>query len=680
MKEQPKPAMPVEQCRIVIEGVTPSVDNGRYAVKTIAGDEIKIGADIFKYGHDKLRAVVVFRPVTRTAPVSQTYCRQTPSLSGVAWRESSLTEDVNDRWLGSIVCDAVGDWVFTICAWTDVFASWRDELRKKTDADTDVNADISSELLEGASIIEQTRARIPAGSADDAREIESFVKKIRGEGDRAGKVSAALDERLAELMARHDPRSDATLFPLEMPLWADREKARFGSWYEIFVRSQGTDPNSITTFQEAEKRLPYIASLGFDVLYLTPIHPIGRAFRRGPNNTDIAGPQDPGSCWAIGNSAGGHTAIHPELGTLADFDSYLAAAKRLGMELALDFAVQCSPDHPWVKEHPDWFKHRPDGSIKYAENPPKKYKDIYPIDFDTKDRDGLYKELLDVALFWINRGVKILRVDNPHTKPSSFWEWFIFSIHREHPDVLFLAEAFTRPKRMERLAKIGFTQSYTYFTWRNSRDELESYARELFCTDVRHYLRPNFFANTPDILHSFLQEGGRPAFVIRLVLAAAMSPTYGIYNGFELCENRPLKAGSEEYLDSEKYQIKAWDLERPGNIRNAVARINAIRKENQALRFPDNIAILESTCPHIIAFAKVLPENDNRLIVIVNLDPHNTREGTVGVPESIAGNINYSAYAVRDLLSDEQYLWHGYWNYVRLDPQSRPAHVLRIER
>ncbi len=674
MKENPKLAMPTEQCRIVIEGVTPSVDHGRYAAKTVAGDEIKIGADIFKDGHEKLRAVVLFRSVKLTQPVSKTCCREIPSPSGSAWREAPLTEDVNDRWLGSITCDACGDWVFTICAWTDVFASWRDELRKKAEA----NADVSSELLEGAAIMEQTLRGMQTSSADTSG-IAAYAEKIGGNGDRAERIAAALDERLAVLMARHDPRADATLFPLELPLWADRAAARFGSWYEIFVRSQGTDPKAVTTFREAEKRLPYIASLGFDVLYLTPIHPIGLAFRRGPNNTDMAGPNDPGSCWAIGGSAGGHTAIHPELGTLADFDHYLIAAKRLGIELALDFAVQCSPDHPWVKQHPDWFKHRPDGSIKYAENPPKKYKDIYPIDFDTKDRDGLYKELLNVALFWIQRGVKILRVDNPHTKPCGFWEWFIFTIHREHPDVLFLAEAFTRPKRMARLAKIGFTQSYTYFTWRNSRDELESYARELFCTDVHLYLRPNFFANTPDILHTFLQDGGRPAFIIRLVLAATMSPTYGIYNGFELCENRPLKAGSEEYLDSEKYQLKVWDWDRPGNIRDAVARINTIRKENPALQFPDNLTILESTCPHIVAFAKIHPEKNSRILVIVNLDPHNTHEGTVGVPESLAGGVNYSAYTVRDLLNDEQYLWHGYWNYVRLDPQSKPAHMLRIE-
>ena len=666
--------MAMEQCRIIIEGVSPSVDNGRFAAKVIIGETVNISADIFKDGHEKLRAAVLFKPVKRAQPVSKTYFREAPALSDPAWRESPLTEGVNDRWFGSIICDSIGDWVFTICAWTDAFGSWRDELKKKAEALTDV----SSELLEGAHIIERTLGALKPGNAD-AGELRTFFKNISSSGEPTEKVTYALDERLATLMARHDPRQDATLYHLQMPLWMDREKARFGSWYEIFVRSQGTDPGRSATFREAEKRLPYVASLGFDVLYLTPIHPIGSAFRRGPNNTGEAGTNDPGSCWAIGSSAGGHTAIHPELGTLADFDHYLAAAKRLGIELALDFAIQCSPDHPWAKEHPEWFRQRPDGTIKYAENPPKKYKDIYPVDFDTKNRDGLYKELLSVVQFWIQHGVKIFRVDNPHTKPASFWEWLIFTVHQEHPDVLFLAEAFTRPKRMTRLAKIGFTQSYTYFTWRNTRDELESYGRELFCTDVRWYLRPNFFANTPDILHAFLQEGGRPAFVIRLILAATMSPTYGIYNGFELCENQPLKPGSEEYLDSEKYQIKVRDWDAPGNIKNIVGRINAIRKENPALQSAENFSVLESTCPSIIAYAKTCPEKNNRIIVIVNLDPHNTHEGTVGVPEALAGNVNYSAYTVKDLLNDEQYLWHGYWNYVRLDPQLKAAHVLRIE-
>jgi len=666
--------MAIDQCRIIIEGVSPAVDNGRFAAKAVVNEAIGVSADIFKDGHDKLRAAVLYKPVKRMQPVSKTYCREAPMLDDTEWRESPLSEEVNDRWLGTITCDSIGDWVFTICAWTDVFGSWRDGLKKKAEAMDDV----SSELLEGARIIEHVLGTLKSGAAD-AGTLRKSCNLIKDNGEVSEKVAAALDEKLADLMLRSDPRRDAVLYHLQMPLWVDRDKARFGSWYEIFVRSQGTDPNRSATFKEAEKRLPYIASLGFDVLYLTPIHPIGKAFRRGPNNTGDAKPNDPGSCWAIGSSAGGHTAINPELGTLADFDHYLAAAKRLGIELALDFAIQCSPDHPWAKEHPEWFWQRPDGTIKYAENPPKKYKDIYPIDFDTKNRDGLYWELFGVVQFWIKRGVKIFRVDNPHTKPASFWEWLIFTIHKDYPDVLFLAEAFTRPKRMARLAKIGFTQSYTYFTWRNSKEELESYGRELFCTDVRNYLRPNFFANTPDILHAFLQDGGRPAFVIRLVLAATMSPSYGIYSGFEFCENKALKPGSEEYIDSEKYQIKVRDLDAPGNIKNVISRINTVRKENPALQSSVNFSVLESTCPYIIAYAKICPEKNNRIIVVVNLDPHNTHEGTVGVPESMLGNVNYSAYTVKDLLNDEQYLWHGYWNYVRLEPGVKPAHVLRVE-
>jgi starch synthase (maltosyl-transferring) len=666
--------MTIEQYRITIEGVTPSVDNGRFAVKTVAGDTIPIGADIFKDGHDKLRASVLWRPLSRTQPLSKSYCLEHPVFPVAGWREAPLTEDVNDRWFGSIVCDAIGDWVFTVCAWTDLFASWRDELRKKVEA----SVEITSELLEGVQLVEATMAGAKFDPSD-LKEMREFLASVRSGGETADRVTAALNDRLSELMSRYDLRSDATLYQMQLPVWADRKQARFGSWYEIFVRSQGTDKNRSATFREAEKRLPYISSLGFDILYCTPFHPIGQAFRRGPNNTDVAGPNDPGSCWAIGSQAGGHMAIHPDLGTMGDFDHFLEAAKKHGIEIAVDFAIQCSPDHPWVTEHPAWFKHRPDGSIKYAENPPKKYKDIFPIDFDTKDRDGLFNELLKVVLFWIQHGVKIYRVDNPHTKPSTFWEWLIFSVHRDHPDVLFLAEAFTRPKRMARLAKIGFTQSYTYFTWRNSKEELESYGRELFCTDVRHYLRPNFFANTPDILHAFLQEGGRPAFIIRLVLAATMSPTYGIYNGFELCENVALKPGSEEYLNSEKYEIKVWDWDRPGNIKSVVSRVNAIRNGNPALQIADNFQVLESTCPHLIAYAKTSRKKNNRIVVIVNLDPRNTHEGTVGIPEKLLESGNFSAYTVTDLLNNEEYLWHGYWNYVRLDPQVKPAHILRIE-
>jgi starch synthase (maltosyl-transferring) len=665
--------MPIEQRRIVIDGVTPSVDAGRFAAKAALGDAVKVGAHIFKDGHDKLRACVLWRPVVRTEPLAKTWGEPPVPSDYPGWREAPLVEDVNDCWEAAITCDRIGDWVFTICAWTDRFGSFIKELFDKAEAGDNVER----ELLEGTRLVEETLALVPRGHAD-AAEIAALLQKISAAEDMAACVKAMLDHRLVDLMAQRDARPDATMHDTEMPLWVDRQRAKFGSWYEIFVRSQGTDPSRSATFKEAEQRLPYIASLGFDVLYLAPIHPIGRRFRKGPNNSEVPLPDSPGSCWAVGSDAGGHTAIHPDLGTLADFDHFLATAQNLGIEIALDFAIQCSPDHPWVKEHPEWFRHRPDGSIKYAENPPKKYQDIYPIDFDTADRDGLYEELLRVVLFWIDRGVKIFRVDNPHTKPTGFWEWLILRIHRQHPDVLFLAEAFTKPKRMARLAKAGFTQSYTYFTWRNTRHELESYAKELFCTDVRHYFRPNFFANTPDILHAYLQHGGRPAFVIRLVLAATLSPTYGIYNGFELCENRAVAPGSEEYLDSEKYQYKAWDWDRPGNIKDIVTRVNAIRKNNPALQSGDNITLLESSSPEIIAYAKYCPADKNTILVVVNVDPHHVHDGTVGVPKAIHGGDEHSAFAVTDLLTDNQYTWHGYWNYVRLDPHTNPAHVFKI--
>jgi starch synthase (maltosyl-transferring) len=428
--------------------------------------------------------------------------------------------------------------------------------------------------------------------------------------------------------------------------------------------------------------------MGFDVIYLPPIHPIGRSHRKGSNNAETCHPGDPGSPWAIGSEEGGHEAIHPDLGTLADFEHFVATARGLGLEIALDFAVQCSPDHPWAKQHPNWFSKRPDGTIKYAENPPKKYQDIYPINFDTEDRQGLYQALLDVVLLWVKRGVRILRVDNPHTKPISFWEWLIAQVHRDYPDVLFLAEAFTRQKRMKMLAKVGFSQSYSYFTWRNSRKELEEYATELFLTDTADCLRPNFFANTPDILHEYLQQGGRPAFMVRLILAATLSPSYGIYSGFELCENRALAPGSEEYLDSEKYQYKAWDWYRPGNIRELVTTVNKIRRVHPALGLARNLRFLESTNSNIIAYAKIAPNLADVLVVVVNVDPHNAQDGTIRlVPElfyraergkTVKGEVPAS-YELTDVLTESTYTWRGEWNYVRLDPNWMPAHILLVK-
>ena len=672
----------MQQVRIIIENVTPKVDCGRFAAKAVKGDMVEVAADIWKDGHELLRAAVLWRKLAADeskggAPLP------VPDLKDRDWRESAMLTDVtfNDRWYATISPHEVGLHAFTVVAWTDRFGSFVAELKKKVEA----GQDVSSEALEGLTIID---ASINAAHGRDRVSLIETRHAVVAAQTTAKKVALFLDPVLAEIMARCDPRDDLQMCPAELPLWVDRERGRFGAWYEFFPRSQGTDPSRGATLGEAEVRLPEIAAMGFDVIYLPPIHPIGRTHRKGPNNAEESGPGDPGSPWAIGSEQGGHDAIHPDLGTLADFDHFVATARGLGMEISLDFAVQCSPDHPWVKQHPDWFSQRPDGTIKYAENPPKKYQDIFPINFDTKDRDGLYQALLDVVLFWARRGVRIFRVDNPHTKPSSFWEWLIDRVHRDHPDVLFLAEAFTRPKRMKRLAKLGFTQSYSYFTWRNTRPELEEYATELFLSDTADCLRPNFFANTPDILHEYLQQGGRPAFMVRLILAATLSPSYGIYSGFELCENRALMAGGEEYLDSEKYQYKTWDWHRPGNINELVTTVNRIRRAHPALAFARNLRFLESSNPNIIAYAKTTPDLADVLVTIVNVDPHNVRDGTVRlVPElfhraargkPVVGEVPAS-YELTDLLTESTYTWRGEWNYVRLDPTWMPAHILHLK-
>jgi starch synthase (maltosyl-transferring) len=660
------------QVRIVIENVTPQVDGGRFAIKAVAGDTVEVAADIWKDGHELLRAAVIWRKLA-PAELHAHPVPLPPDLAQQGWREAPLRSEYafNDRWFGQMTLDEVGPCAFSVVAWTDCFGSWCEELKKKRAA----GQEVMSELLEGMALIERVA---DAASSPDRQALLGSVAAMRAAGGSADRAQIALAPPLAELMERNDPRWDLQAFDVEIPVWVDREKARFGAWYEMFPRSCGTDPRRSSTLREAEKRLPDIAAMGFDVLYLPPIHPIGKAYRKGPNNAETAGPGDPGSPWAIGSEAGGHTAVHPELGTLEDFDHFLAAAREEGLEIALDFAVQCSPDHPWVREHPEWFRHRPDGTIKYAENPPKKYQDIYPLDFETPDRKGLYQSLRDVVLFWAARGVRIFRVDNPHTKPQSFWEWLITEVRRRHADVLFLAEAFTRPKRLRRLGKVGFTQSYTYFTWRNTRPELEEYCAELFNTDVRFYLRPNFFANTPDILHEFLQKGGRPAFLARLVLAATLSPSYGIYSGFEICENRPLRAGTEEYLDSEKYQIRVWDWDRPGHIKPLVTAINTLRREHRALQLADNLRFLPSSEPYLIAYTKATPDLKDVLVIVVNLDPHESHTGFVTLPVTLFNN--RPSYEVIDLLTGARYTWHGATNYVRLDPQNLPAHVLQLER
>nr|MDQ3327340.1 alpha-1,4-glucan--maltose-1-phosphate maltosyltransferase [Chloroflexota bacterium] len=546
--------------RISIPEVRPHLSCGRYAIKRVLGDTLRITADVIKEGHDTLAAEARYRP------------------TGAAWQSMPMTYSFNeDEWSGEIPLEAVGDAEYTVAAWTDVWASWVEEVRRKLAA----GRDIASELQEGSQLVREAAGR---ASGDSARTLERYAGLIARAADQTEALHMASSPELEHLMIETEERADLTTHARTLRVMVQRERARFGSWYELFPRSQGPAPGVHGTFQDAERRLPAIQSMGFDVIYLSPVHPVGVTKRKGRNNALTAAPGDPGSPWAIGNQDGGHDAINPELGTLDDFDHFVAAARALNLEIALDFVIQGSPDHPYVQNHPEWFRQRPDGTIKYAENPPKKYEDIVAFDMWCPDYQALWNEWLRVVLFWVSHGVEIFRVDNPHTKPIAFWEWLIARVHEQHPGVFFLSEAFTRPKRLQEMAKIGFAQSYTYFTWRNNRYELEELLRELTTTEQAEYLQPNLFTNTQDILHEYLQHGGRPAFKIRLMLAATLSPTYGIYSGFELIENVPVRPGSEEYLDSEKYEIRVRDWEAPGNIIGYIERVNEARRCNPALQ------------------------------------------------------------------------------------------------
>jgi starch synthase (maltosyl-transferring) len=642
--------------QLVIENVTPKLDGGRYPIKRVIGSVIEVSADIFKDGHDLIAARILYRrPGEATSRVAPFNYRFDP-----------------DRWHGSFKADQIGLWQYDVEAWPDRFGTWRSDLGKRLNAGQDVRP----ELLEGAVLL----ARLAEKLSGQAQRVVSDAAK------RLANPSLALDERLKVAFAEdvfelvHVPLFAEEASRLERPLelYVDRAEACFSAWYELFPRCQGTDPSKHGTFADTAKRLPEIAALGFDVIYLPPVHPIGVTHRKGRNNSPTCEPGDVGSPWAIGAKEGGHTAVHPALGTLADFDVLVASARDFGLEIALDFALQCSPDHPWVKEHPEWFFIRPDGSIRYAENPPKKYEDIYPLNFWCKDRLGLWNACRDAILFWVARGVKIFRVDNPHTKPLSFWEWCIREVQASHPETIFLSESFTRPKRMKSLGKLGFTQSYTYFTWKNSAWELKDYLNELTKTELAEYYRPNFFANTPDILHEFLQTGGRPAFRLRLLLAATLSPTYGIYSGYELCEHLPVHHGSEEYLDSEKYQIRVRDWNAPGNIKQDISRLNRIRREQPALHELTNLSFLNTDYDAILAYRKSVPGND--LIVVVNLDPHAMHETMVEIPIGELGIGPNEPYEMSDLLTGVRYTWRGAKNYVRLDPTERVGHVFKVSR
>jgi len=644
-RDLPEPDVRVEPpARIRILDVRPQIDGGRYDVKRTVGERLEVSAEVFRDGHDAIRAVLRYRP------------------PGGEWREAPMSwidrEVDGDRWAGSFVPDREGIWAYEVGAFTDHFATWHDEVGRKRAAGEE---DLSSEVIEGAELL---RAARPRAALIDGQRIDAALRVV--DDDMAtleAKLDAVLHPRLLEAVERNPERRDfVTANPLSVEV--EREHARFGAWYELFPRSWGG-------FDGVRAQLPRLAELGFDVVYLPPIHPIGHTNRKGKNNALAAGPDDPGSPWAIGSELGGHEAIEPSLGDVAAFEALVGAAREHGMEIALDFAIQCSADHPWLQGHPEWFNHRPDGTLKYAENPPKRYQDIYNLNFDCEDWKGLWEALRDIVVLWVERGVRTFRVDNPHTKPLPFWEWLIADVRAAHPDVIFLAEAFTRRAKMMALGKLGFSQSYTYFTWKNSKWELTEYVHELAYVTA-DYSRPNFFANTPDILTSYLVDGGPPAFEARLVLAATLSPTYGIYSGFESFENVPVKPGSEEYVDSEKYQLRDRALDGP--LLPLVARINRVRRENPALQHLSNIAWLDTENDALIAYVK--RSGDNTVIVAVSLDPHNTREGIVNVPAWLG---TAPAFKVRDLLDDQLYGWSIGRNYLRLAPGQRMAHVMRVE-
>ncbi|MGH2801925.1 MAG: alpha-1,4-glucan--maltose-1-phosphate maltosyltransferase, partial [Thermoleophilaceae bacterium] len=656
----PRPHDRTAPPRIQILDPAPMIDSGRYPAKRTVGEWVQVSADVFRDGHEILRAAVRYRgpgdPDWREAPMR--------------WIDREVD---GDRWAGAFEVDRVGRWEFTIEAWSDLFATWRDELRRKLEAG---QHDLGGDLSEGVVLLEEARDRIEDGAAaersprddvaeGDRRLIDHVLTTIADPRVPAeAKHDAVLGPELLAATERHPDRHDATGLERGLPLDVERVRARFGTWYELFPRSFGG-------FEGVRRKLPRLAELGFDVLYLPPIHPIGETNRKGRNNSLTAGPDDPGSPWAIGGAEGGHEAIHPELGTVAEFEKLVAEAREHNLEIALDFAIQCSADHPWLTEHPEWFNRRPDGTLKYAENPPKRYQDIYNVNWDSEDWRGLWDALRDVLLTWIERGVKVFRVDNPHTKPLPFWEWLIQDIRADHPDVILLSEAFTRRVKLRALAKAGFSQSYTYFTWKNGRHELTEYVHELALSGMQEYCRPNFFANTPDILNEYLVHGGPPAFETRLVLAATLSPTYGIYSGYEHFENVPLKEGSEEYLDSEKYEVKERDLDGP--LLPTIASMNRIRRENPALQHLSNVTFLETENDGLIAYHKRW--DDNAIVVVVCLDPHRAQEGVVVVPAWLGLP---PAFGVEDLLDGSRYDWRLGRNYVRLGPDERMAHVMRV--
>lgn len=652
------PALPDDgRRRVVIECVTPSVDGGRFPAKRVVGDVVRVEADIFADGHDSIAASLLWM-----------------RRGEDAWHVERMGVGGNDRWCGRFPVTELGLYRFTIQAWIDHFCTWRRDLRKRIDADADTAVD----YLIGATLIEEAAV---AADAADAEWLKLRAAELRSELAAAEKREAALDGRLAELMAASGPAPHTTELDRPLEIVVDPVRARFSAWYEMFPRSASRVEGAHGTFADCIERLPYVASMGFDVLYLPPVHPIGRQFRKGANNSTDPAQGDPGSPWATGGPEGGHKSVHPELGTIEDFRLLVARAAELGIDVAIDIAFQASPDHPYAAAHPEWFRSRPDGTIQYAENPPKKYQDIYPFDFESCQWRELWIELHSVFLFWIGQGVRIFRVDNPHTKPFPFWEWVIGRIKEEHPETIFLAEAFTRPKIMYRLAKLGFSQSYTYFPWRTVKRELVKYFTSLTKTEVREYFRGNHWPNTPDILTEFLQTNGRAGFTMRLLLAATLGANYGIYGPpFELQESEPKEAGSEEYLDSEKYQVRYWNTDRPDSLRDLIALVNRVRRENAALQNDWSLEFHHVNNDWMICYSKQSEDGSDTVVVVVNLDPRHKQSGTIELPLERFHIDPRRPYQAHELLTGARYLWSGPKNYVELDPASIPAHIFRIRR
>jgi starch synthase (maltosyl-transferring) len=656
--------MPGRLGSVLIENVQPQIDGGRYPVKRAAGETVRVTADVLKEGHDDLAVVLRWRQLTPNASEP---------------REVAMRAMGNDAWEGEFPLFDVGLYGFVVEAWPDPFRTWAHELSRKIE----VGRDVSSELLEGAQLLraaaERAAAAGPAGAFDAERLHEGEKALLAGQSPAT--ISRALDPRLGETASRYPDRSIATRSERELRVFAARRRAIFSAWYEMFPRSVSREPGRHGSFLDAERALPYVRELGFDVIYLPPVHPIGRTARKGKNNALKAAPDDVGSPWAIGGPEGGHKAVHPQLGTLADFRRFVKVAAETGLEVALDIAFQCSPDHPYVKEHPEWFQRRPDGTIKTAENPPKRYEDIVNFDWMGPSRESLWGELRSVFFHWIEQGVRIFRVDNPHTKPLPFWEWVIGEVKARHPDAIFLAEAFTRPKMMKALAKAGFDQSYSYFTWRNFKHEMEEYFKELTQPPAADFMLANLWPNTPDILPEHLQQGGRSAFLFRSALAATLSSSWGVYSGYELCENRAL-AGKEEYADSEKYQLVQRDFDKPGNIRGWIAALNRIRNENPALQLYRNLRFHRADNDRVLFYSKMTEDRSNQILIAVSLDPFAPQEAILDVPLFELGIQPDEAYQVHELLSDERALWQGPTAQVRLTLEKPAAiwSVLRFRR